>query len=117
MKLTHVRMVEARKIVARVEKKFEDDEGYMGVDVEFQDTGIWFHEDEYINIQHLEYLVGELLDGLKIDEPFCFSWAYTCSKPVIDAYGGGACVVKRGYPSYWVDAMSAVQGHKFKDKK
>ena len=102
----------AKEIVERVIASIEgeDDEGlpedYFGVEVDFEDSGIWFHHDESINTDNLEVLVKALLEELEIDEPFTFSWAYTCSKPRIDEFGGGACVVQRGQESVWVDATT-----------
>jgi hypothetical protein len=105
---------QAWKIVARIESEFEDEDEPLGVEIEVEDDGVWFYHDESINPDHMAVVVQALLDELEIDEPFCFSWSYTCSKPRIDEFGGGACALKRGQPAYWVDAMSLAQNH-FKD--
>lgn len=89
------------------------EEGYCGVQYTVRPDGVWFHEDESITLEHLEHLVYSVLDGLKIDTPFIFTWADTCSKPIADAFGGGACVVKRGYRSFWVNPDEIARKHRF----
>ena len=56
----------------------------------------WISHDETINaawaVLFFEYLVQK--DLLK---PFGFEWSNTCSKPRLDAFGGGACwITKEG---------------------
>jgi hypothetical protein len=100
----------AREIVKRVIQELEDGEDdYCGCLVDVVDEGVWFHTDESINTDHVEIIARQLIDELKLDTPFFCSWAYTCSKPRIDEFGGGAFVIKRGYMTHWVDAMDQVQ--------
>lgn len=103
----------AKEIIDRVVKELEDDadEGYCGVEIEVEESGVWFHHDESINPEHLAELARALVEELEIDKPFYCSWAYTCSKPRIDEFGGGAFAVVRGQETYWVDALSHVQKH------
>lgn len=109
----------AKLIVARVTKEIEEDDeddcGCLGVEVAFEDEGIWFSHEESINVDNLAVLVQALLDELEIDEPFVFSWANTCSKPRLDEFDGGACALKRGQPAYWVNAVWLAQEHFKKD--
>ena len=106
----------AREILARVAGEIEaDPEDSLGVLIDVDDDGVWFRGEESINPDNVAMVAQELLDELEIDEPFVFSWSYTCSKPRIDEFGGGACALKRGQPAYWVDAMSMAQNH-FKNK-
>ena len=72
---------------------------------------MWFSADECIDTTQVAIFAQALLDELEIDEPFCFSWAYTCSKPRIDEFGGGACKVRRGMAPVWVDAMEYTANH------
>jgi len=101
----------AKEIIAREIKAFEDDEdeGYCGIEAELEQDGVWFHQDESANVQHLETIARALIEELEIDEPFFCAWAYTCSKPRLDEFGGGAFCIKRGQETYWVDAMSHVE--------
>lgn len=89
----------------------EDNADPLGVVVEVRDDGVWFHYEESFNPDHAEMIARALVNGLEIDEPFYCSWAYTCSKPRIDEFGGGAFVLKRGYETYWCDAMNHVRNY------
>ncbi len=113
----------AEEIADRVAKELEEDDegsGCCGILYEFRNDasgcGIWFYTDESADIGHLEYIAQTLVDELKIDKPFCFSWSYACSKPRLDEFGGGACVVQRGKKAYWVDAMDFVQRYLNKEE-
>jgi hypothetical protein len=110
------KMDKAKEIVVRVTNEIEQDEdGYCGTNIDFEKDGIWFHHDESINPDHVATIAQALLDGLDIEEPFVFSWAYTCSKARLNEFGGGACALKRGCEQFWVDAMSLAEKH-FKNK-
>ena len=94
------------RVVKEIEEGKHDDWDFCGVDASVEDDGVWFSADESVNLEHMELIARALIEELEIDEPFYASWAYTCSKPRIDEFGGGAMVIKRGYETYWVDAMS-----------
>jgi hypothetical protein len=85
------------------------DEGYCGCEVEVEPNGIWFYYSESINPDHVEIIARAVINEFKIDKPFYCSWAYTCDKPRIDEFGGGAFVIKRGFKTLWVDALTYVQ--------
>jgi len=115
MKLDESQLDKAQAIIDRVVKECEEGEyGYFGVAVKVErgeptmlaGNGIWFTHNESINPEQLCELVETLVDELEIDTPFCASWAYTCSKPRIGEFGGGAFVVERGEDTIWVDAES-----------
>mgnify|MGYP003589551477 CR=1 FL=1 len=74
-----------------------------------ESEGVWFHVEESGNTDHVEAIARALLEELEMDEPFVCSWAYTCSKPRIDEFGGGAMVVRRGHETIWVDAMDSAR--------
>jgi hypothetical protein len=103
---------EARKILKTVCMELENDpkKGYIGFETSFEPEGLWIHNFE-IDVEHVAILAERLVDELKIDKPFVFSWAYTCSSPRIDEFGGGACCVKRGEKTFWVDALSVATDH------
>ena len=107
---------EAQEIIDRVIAELEDGEdAYCGCSakaeglVDNQPCGVWFHGEEAINVEHVERIARELIECLKLDEPFFCSWSFTCSKPRIDEFGGGAFVIKRGYETYWCDARTHVE--------
>lgn len=109
------RLGEARKIIEQAVAAVEEaEDGSCDVQVEVQErgegSGVWFHGEESVNLEHLAEIARALVEGLEIDEPFVCSWSYDCSKPRIDAFGGGALVIKRGYETYWCDATGHVQG-------
>ncbi len=81
----------------------------MGFDARLEADGVWITHNESINPEHVVVLVQALLDELEIDEPFIFSWSYTCSQPRLDDFGEGACVVRRGKDPIWVDAREEVE--------
>ena len=105
-KIEQARAIVAREI-ARLEE--EDEWGYCGTCAEVDPKGVWFHAEESGNTDHVEAIARALVEELEIDEPFHCSWAYTCSSPRVDEFGGGAMVVRRGHETVWVDAMNAAQ--------
>jgi len=104
----------AREIIARVEEELETgDEGYVGCQSQVlndeERCGIWFSGDESCNVEHVELIARALVDELELEGDFICSWAYTCSKPRIDEFGGGAFVIRRGVETLWCDARSEVE--------
>lgn len=103
---------QARLIVERVSMALEESEkGYCGVNVEIEKDGVWFYGEEFLEAENVVEIAQALLDELKIDEPFTFSWADTCSKMRIDEFGGGACSIKRGEAPFYVDAFDLAAAH------
>ena len=111
LEIPPAKIEQARAIVAREIAKLEaDDEwGYCGTRADVKGKGVWFHAEESGNTDHVEAIARALVEELEIDDPFCCSWAYTCSSPRIDEFGGGAMVVRRGHETVWVDALNAAQ--------
>jgi len=107
---------QARTICQRIQDELENDDedwGFCGVEwqvmKEGTQKGVWFSGDESINVDHLEDMARAVIEELKIDEPFHASWSYTCSKPRVDEFGGGAMAIVRGHPTVYIDAMSEVE--------
>ena len=96
----------AKVILTRVNEELElsDDEGYVGYIASFENNDIWIRHDESINPEHVEVLVKALVEELELPGTIVCSWSYTCSKPRIDEFGGGAFAVQKGKPTRWVDA-------------
>ncbi len=108
--LDSLQKAKAESIVDREVKALEEsEEGYCGVAVDVEDDGIWIHSDENINVEHVEIIARALIEELEIDKPFYCSWNYSCSKPVVDEFGGGCFVIVRGKPTHWVDALTECQ--------
>ena len=110
LKLTHEQLTTAIPIAEKVMAEIEK-EGHLGVVVEYEDDGIWFHDEESIVPEQVVQIAQAVLDGLEIDEPFVFGWCFRCDKPRVDEFGGGACCVRRGKPAFWVDATSIALEH------
>lgn len=69
--------------------------------------GVWICHDESMNTDHAEMLVKALVEELDLPGIFVCSWAYVCSKPRIDEFGGGAFAVQRGRDTIWIDAAAS----------
>ena len=102
------KLEQAKAICLRVEQKLEE-EDYCNAVWEVERDGIWFHHDESADPDHVAEIARAVIEELELDEPFYCSWAYTCSKPRIDEFGGGAFVIKRGKETQWVDAMNRIR--------
>ena len=111
LEIPPAKIEQARAIVAREIARLEaDDEWcYCGTRADVEAKGVWFHAEESGNTDHVEAIARALVEELEISKPFCCSWAYTCSSPRIDEFGGGAMAVRRGHETVWVDALNAAQ--------
>jgi len=101
---------EVKRILNATICVIEDEEDFCGCEVKIINEGkdkpyIWFHAT---NTDHVEQLARAVINALELDKPFFCSWANTCSKPALDCFGGGAFVIKRGYQTRWVDALTHV---------
>jgi len=93
-----------------MQQLFEDDaDVYCGIEVELEPAGVWIYGEESFDVDQAACLAQMLVDGLEIDEPFIFSWAYTCSKMRIDEFSGGACLVRKGLPYEVIDARNYME--------
>jgi hypothetical protein len=112
---------QAQAIIDEVTKEIieNDPDGFecIGCLVDVERTGVWFRGEESINLESVEAIAKELVERLEIDEPFYCSWAYTCSKPRIDEFGGGAFLVRRGKDTVWIDAMHYLQQLVYDEKQ
>jgi hypothetical protein len=101
----------AMEILQRIEDEtFEEIDESPGFSATVEDNGVWFSDDgESINLDHLERAVFALVDGLNLEGVFVCSWAYTCSKPRIDEFGGGAFAVAKGQDTVWIDAATEAE--------
>jgi hypothetical protein len=106
---------QAQAIIEKFMKQFDEDDTvqdacvYCGIQVELEPDGVWIYGEESFDVDQAACLAQMLVDGLEIDEPFIFSWAYTCSKMRIDEFGGGACLVRKGLPYEVIDARNYME--------
>ena len=57
-------------------------------------TQIWIHDDDGQGLpDDVIAFVAELGPALRLTGFWGFEWAHTCSKPRLDAFGGGACII------------------------
>jgi hypothetical protein len=96
------------RVTAEIVADEDESGGYLGCTVDVQPNGVYFGGEESCNVDQVAQIAKKIVEDLKIDEPFFCSWAYTCSKPRVDEFGGGAFVVRRGNDTQWIDAMSYV---------
>lgn len=57
------------------------------------DDGLWIHSDESGDVDEAARFVQVFLQKFRPDESVGFEYANTCSKPRLDAFGGGAALI------------------------
>jgi hypothetical protein len=81
---------------------------------------LWLHDNgDYGNVEHVADFVQEFLARWRPKEIWSMCWACTCSRPLLDAYDGGAVVVtskKAFYINASTWAMKKVNAIKAKRK-
>lgn len=74
-----------------------DTEGDIGFQLEVQPESdgvwLWIHDDVDGDTNHVIAYVQHLAQELELTGLWGFKWVRTCSRPRIDAFGGGACVI------------------------
>jgi hypothetical protein len=85
----------------------------MGVDHESGPGALWIHSDEYGNPEHVIGFVLRCAGEFGLAGLWGFTWSYTCSKPRIGAFGGGAHVLdlRTGETVSSVDCTEFVNEH------
>jgi len=85
----------------------------MDVDHETGPGALWIHSDEYGNPKRVISFVLRCAGELRLAGLWGFSWSYTCSKPRIDAFGGGAHVLdlRTGETVSYVDCTEFMNEH------
>lgn len=57
---------------------------------------LWIHSDEYGSPEHVIRFVLRCAADLTLGGLWGFTWSHSCSKPRVDAFGGGAHVLDLG---------------------
>lgn len=74
-----------------------EDEGSIGFQLEVQpeDSGVWLwiHDDIDGDTNHVTAYVQRLAEELDLAGLWGFTWIHTCSRPRVDAFCGGGCVI------------------------
>jgi len=61
------------------------------------------HTDESARLENLAAFVELILEKFELDGPLGVEWSNHCSRPRLDAYGGGAFVACRGKETRWLN--------------
>lgn len=100
---------QAAWLVAELLKETDDGGPSCEAELEGKTRGslprVWIHSEEDANLEAMVDVLCEFQNCFKLKEPITVSWAYTCSKPRLSEFGGGAVVVKNG-KDHWIDAQS-----------
>jgi hypothetical protein len=88
------------------------------------DHEAWFHSFGYqqSSVNALSELLHRFLIKFDRDDVVILQWANTCSKPRVDAFGGGAAVISRlGIhfinTAVWADGVSQKVGRKLAEER
>lgn len=71
-----------------------EDDYSVGFRYEQRDTKVWFSHDYSANIESLITVLECAMQHWDLD-PIGFEWSNTCSKPRLDAFGGGAAYITK----------------------
>jgi len=71
------------------------------------DKSLWIYDGESVNLDNLVLFLQEFIKQFRPKAIFSFEWANDCSKPRLDAYGGGAVVVTADR-IYWINTSTWV---------
>ncbi len=61
-----------------------------------EDSTLWSHEDEHGDVEAVIHFVMRLAEDLDLTGLWGFQYGLTCSRPRLDAFGGGAHVIDLG---------------------
>ena len=67
-------------------------------------VSFWFHSEDSGNVDNAILLVEKFLFRFRPDQELTISWAHTCSRPLIGAYGGGSytCNAQASTEARWM---------------
>ena len=86
-----------------------DDPEVAGFDLVLQDapegSAIWIHDDDHGDVEAVISFVLRLAEEIDLAGLWGFQYALTCSRPRLDAFGGGAHVLDlaTGETVDWID--------------
>ena len=84
----------------RVKDQEADEPQVSGFDLSIQDgpdsSILWIRDDEHGDIEQVIGFVLRLANDLDLSGLWGFEYALTCSRPRLDAFGGGAHVIDLG---------------------
>lgn len=82
----------------------------MEVDHGHGPGALWISSDEYGEPEHVIRFVLRCAEAFNLSGVWGFTWGLSCSKPLLDAFGGGAQVLDLGERKSldWVDCSTWV---------
>ena len=84
----------------RAEEADADELAFNGFDLVQQDgpsgSQLWIHDDDQGDVEGVINFVLRLAEELNLTGLWGFDFAHTCSRPRIEAFGGGAHVIDLG---------------------
>lgn len=92
----------------------DEPDGYPSFRAEVDNDGFWIHADESGSPDEVARLVQAFLTAFRPDDVVSFEWSDTCSRPILDAFGGGAMIVtatdlEAMHTSGWIDDRLAAR--------
>lgn len=112
----------AKWIEQRLEAARKDDEGGI-CSFERKGTKVWVYSEEYVDMNRLVDILAGYQKTFGDQKAIVLTWAYTCSKPRLSEFGGGAAVIVGGRIESlevrdWADklARELVPGHGKEEK-
>lgn len=90
----NIPLTAAQQDWAIAELSREDDDNLSpGVVCEKRGDHLWIRHDETADVDELMERLQAVMKHFDIVGPWGFMWSGDCSRPLIDAYGGGACAI------------------------
>jgi hypothetical protein len=80
------------------------------VDLEHGSGALWIHSDENGEPEHVIKFVLKCAERMKLSGVWGFTWGLSCSRPRLDAFGGGAQILDLGRREtlHWIDCSNWV---------
>jgi hypothetical protein len=111
------KMKDAKQALDKIIDDLDNEFGFVGFGHQLQEDGLWIYGEDNFDSEHAHRLVKQLVETLDLPKIHVCSWSYTCSKPRIGDFGGGAFVVQKGIDTVWVDAQSTAVEMALKKRK
>lgn len=70
------------------------------VQIEWDDSSIWFHADESGDIEFTANVIHKMLQHFDLENRLGFTWSMSCSRMRPDEFGGGAVFITKDDISY-----------------
>lgn len=85
----------------------------MEVDHEHGPGALWISSDEYGEPEHVTRFVLRCAEAFDLTGLWGFTWGLSCSKPRLDAFGGGAQLIDLGKreATDWIDCKHWLELH------